>query len=145
MPSPGAARPWWPICSWTRSEDLSAFDALVVSSGSRWAPEDPQHDLLASPEALELVRRAHVEGLVVGAWCNGVYVLAEAGVLDGVQVTGNARDRTVAEDAGAVWVDDSLPPIWDGGVLTTSRGNTQRLINTEGLLRAIRLNREVVQ
>jgi len=123
--------------------DLSGYDALMVmpaSSGSG----DSHRQLLDSPEALALVSRAVEEGLLVGAFCGGVRVLAAADVIQGRRVTGHTSYLQEYLDAGAIWAGQPVPPVVDGNILTCTRGQyysrqvVERMAVAIDSLRAVR-------
>jgi putative intracellular protease/amidase len=87
----------------------------TVSGGSH-------SQLLGSTEALDLVSLAAGEGLLVVAFCGGTRVLAAADVIDGVSVTGNPDYQAEYVAAGGIWAGADVPPVLDGNILTTRRG-----------------------
>ncbi len=56
------------------------------------------------------------------AFCGGVRVLAAADVIAGRLVTGHDLYVDEYEAAGATWVGDDVPPVVDGTIITTVRG-----------------------
>jgi putative intracellular protease/amidase len=54
-----------------------------------------EHPLVQDENALRLVRHAAGEGKLIAAWGNGVIVLAQAGVLKGLKVTGDGAQDAV--------------------------------------------------
>jgi putative intracellular protease/amidase len=113
----------------TEITDVSGFDVLAIMT-SRVAQTGGSHaQLLASPEALDLVSQAAAESLFILAMCGGTRVLAAAGVIDGVTVTG--KDEYLQEylDAGAVWAGETDVPVLDGNILTSLRNqiNARRI------------------
>jgi len=99
--------------------DVSPYDCLIIMPAKS---TDSHRQLLASPEALALVGQAVEESLLVVAFCGGTRVLAAAQVIDGVRVTGNPDFLQEYLDAGAIWAGDTVPPVLDGNILTTRRG-----------------------
>jgi putative intracellular protease/amidase len=59
-----------------------------------------EHPLAKDEDALGLVRHAALKGKLIAAWGNGLSVLAEAGVLKGLKVTGEGA-QDAARAAGA--------------------------------------------
>jgi putative intracellular protease/amidase len=105
----------------TEITDLTDYDCLAIMQSVAY--DGTSHDdLLASPEALALVSQAVSEGLLVVATCGGVRVLAAAGVLEGVVVTGYAAYSQEYIDAGAIYMGDNVPPVLDGNILTSAHG-----------------------
>ena len=75
--------------------------------------------------------------------CGGTRVLAAAGILDGVTVTGHLLYKQEVIDAGAIWAGDVVPPVVDGNILTTRRGQYYRTQIGEALRRMLDDNRAV--
>jgi hypothetical protein len=117
--------------------DLSRWDVLALMPASQYAPEEPYADVLADPDALDLVRRAVADGLVVYATCAGVRVLAAAGVLDGVTVTGHERWADEYRAAGATYLGAGVPPVIDGTIVTSTRGLYFHEANSEAIAIAL--------
>ncbi len=86
------------------SKDVSAddFDAIYVPGG--YSP-----DAMRKCEAtVKLVKDMHEAGKMVGAVCHGPWVLAEADILEGVNVTSVPTIKTDIKNAGANWEDSEL-------------------------------------
>jgi putative intracellular protease/amidase len=105
----------------TQITDLSAYDCLAIMQARAY--DGMSHsDLLASPEAIALVRQAVAESLLVVATCGGVRLLAAADVIAGRTVTGYALYAPEYIAAGATYAGDDVPPILDGTILTSAHG-----------------------
>ena len=94
--------------------DASDYDALVLPGG------------VANPDALrmqrpavEFVRAFFEQGKPVGAICHAPWLLAEAGVVDGVRLTSWPSLHTDMRNAGADWVDEEV--VVDGGLVTSRK------------------------
>ena len=94
--------------------DASDYDALVLPGG------------VANPDALrteraavEFVRAFFEQGKPVGAICHAPWMLAEAGVVDGVRLTSWPSLQTDLRNAGADWVDEGV--VTDGGLVTSRK------------------------
>jgi putative intracellular protease/amidase len=113
----------------TEIADVSQFDLLAIMTSTSAQPGGPNAQLLASPEALDLVSEAVAESLLVVALCGGTRVLAAAGVINGVRVTGEADYAQEYLDAGAVWEGETGFPVLDGLFLTSTRNqiNSRRI------------------
>lgn len=113
----------------TEITDVSQFDILLITTSRVLQAGGSHSQLLASQEALDLVAAAAAESLLVVAQCGGPRVLAAAGVINGVNVTG--KDEYLQEylDAGAVWAGELDTPLLDGNILTSLRNqiNSRRL------------------
>ena len=97
--------------------DPTDYDALVLPGG------------VANPDALrtdrsavDFVRAFFEQGKPVGAICHAPWMLAEAGVVDGVRLTSWPSLQTDLRNAGADWVDEEVVVCENGpNVLITSR------------------------
>jgi protease I len=88
------------------------FDALVLPGGVM----NPDK-LRMNEEAVNFVLRFFEEGKPVGAICHGPWLLVEADVVDGREVTSWPSLRTDLENAGAIWTDREV--VVDGGLVTS--------------------------
>jgi putative intracellular protease/amidase len=95
------------------------YDCLVIMPANS---TNSHRQLLDSPEALALVQEAVADTLLVASFCGGTRVLAAADVVDSVEVTGNPTFLQEYLDAGAIWAGDPVPPVLDGNILTSRRG-----------------------
>jgi len=103
----------------TEISDVTEYDVVTVIPGS-------SHDALRANEtALDLIRSAVSENLIVTGWCRAVRVLADADVIDGKNVTGNVDYQAEYEAAGATFFESS-PPITDGNIITSVRSTFYR-------------------
>jgi putative intracellular protease/amidase len=116
-------------------DDIGAYDCLILPPGREHA------GLLASVEALGLVRSAMDDGLVVAAWCRAVRVLAAADVLRGRRITGHPDYAEEYKAAGAVYLGSGIPPVTDGNLVTTTRSRFYRTAMCEAIGRAVAANR----
>lgn len=89
---------------------LDEYHAIYIPGG--YAPEK----LAESELVLDLVREARRRGLVVAAICHGPLVLARAGVIGGVRVTGYSAVLDELSKAGGVLVAEKA--VRDGNVVT---------------------------
>jgi putative intracellular protease/amidase len=103
----------------TEISDVTEYDILTIIPGESHA------SLLANDTALDLIRDAVSQNLVVTAWCRAVRVLATADVIDGKNVTGHVDYQAEYEAAGATFFESS-PPITDGNIITSVRSNFYR-------------------
>lgn len=90
--------------------ELSGYHAIYIPGG--YAPEK----LAESELVLNLVREARRRGLVVAAICHGPLVLARAGVIEGVRVTGYSAVIDELRRAGGIVVAEKA--VRDGSVVT---------------------------
>lgn len=100
-------------------EDVTVFDAISVMPGE-------SHNLLrANQTALDLIRDAMAEEIVVSAWCKAVRVLATADVIDGKNITGSSEFESEYIAAGATF-NELVPPVIDGNLVTGVRSRFYR-------------------
>jgi protease I len=94
--------------------DPEEFDALVVPGGQM------NPDLLrVNARAVELVKAFDQAGKPIAAICHGPWLLVEAGILQGRQVTSYKSIKTDVINSGADWRDEEV--VVDQGLIT-SRG-----------------------
>jgi len=93
------------------ADDVSSqdFDAVLIPGG--WAPDK----LRRHPEVLSLVRGMYEQDKVIGSICHAGWVLASAGIVRGMRVTGSLGIKDDLENAGATWVDE--PAFREGNVV----------------------------
>ena len=113
----------------TEIADVSQFDFLAIMTSRLGQTGGSHAQLLASPEALNLVGEAAAESLLIVALCGGTRVLAAADVIDSVRVTGKEDYLQEYLDAGAIWAGDTGIPVLDGNFLTSTRNqiNSRRI------------------
>ncbi len=116
--------------------DLSPYDAVIVMSGSHWAG-NPCGSLINDVNSLAIISQMAGEGKVVAGMCSGVRVLAYAGVINGVNVTGNANCQNEYTSAGANFLGANLPPVTDGNIVTCARGDYFYIQNCDAIDNAI--------
>lgn len=97
--------------------DVSDYDALVLPGGQI------NPDLLRVNEAaVALVRDFVREGRIVAAVCHAPWLLIEAGVVEGRDMTSYPSIRTDVENAGANWIDREVV-VSDGIVTSRNPGD----------------------
>jgi protease I len=104
----------FPVDRTVEDADASEYDALVLPGGVA----NPDH-LRTNPAAVEFVRAFFEQGKPVGAICHAPWMLAEAGVVDGVRLTSWPSLQTDLRNAGADWVDEEV--VTDGGLVTSRK------------------------
>jgi len=90
------------------------FDGLVLPGGVA----NPDQ-LRLSREAIDFIREFDGEDKMVAAICHAPWMLAEAGVVDGVRLTSWPSLQTDLRNAGADWVDEEV--VTDGGLVTSRK------------------------
>ncbi len=90
------------------------YDAVVVPGGTVGADR-----LRMEEDVVRFVRSFFEAGKPVAAICHGPWVLVEAGVLEGRQLTSYPSLRTDIENAGGSWVDQEV--VVDQGLVTSRK------------------------
>ncbi|WP_282024661.1 type 1 glutamine amidotransferase domain-containing protein [Limimaricola cinnabarinus] len=117
----GAAITSWDQTDWgpKADADLSISDAraedyhAIVVPGGQINPDI----LRTKPEAVQLVKDFTAAGKIVAAICHGPWVLIEAGVVEGREMTSYPSLRTDLKNAGAHVVDKEVAT--DQGIVTS--------------------------
>jgi len=92
--------------------DVSDFDAIVLPGGQI------NPDLLrVDTDAMAVIKTFLKSGKVVAAICHAPWLLAEAGVLKGLDVTSYHSIKTDLINAGANWHDEET--VADKGIVTS--------------------------
>ncbi|OIQ29195.1 MAG: protease [Alphaproteobacteria bacterium MedPE-SWcel] len=92
--------------------DTSDYDALVIPGGQI------NPDLLrVEPDVLSRVKEFHNQGKVIAAVCHAPWVLAEAGIVKGREMTSYGSIKTDLINAGANWTDAAA--VADAGLVTS--------------------------
>jgi putative intracellular protease/amidase len=107
---------------------VKGYAAVIV------LPGQSHENLMASRQALELLREADRKGLVVAGFCRSVRVLAAAGIVRGRRITGHPDYAAEYRNAGAVYLGfkdlekkaDAPPPVVDGNIVTVVRSKYYR-------------------
>jgi protease I len=89
--------------------DASSLDGLVIPGG--WAPDKLRRD----PGIVELTRRCHDDGKILGIICHGGLVAISAGIVAGRPSTGSLGIKDDLVNAGATWLDE--PAFRDGNLV----------------------------
>lgn len=91
--------------------DPTAFDAMVVPGGRSPA------QLRKYPEAVRFVKEFADTGKPLAAICHGGQLLAEAGLVEGLTMTGYPKIKREMEEAGADFVDREV--VTDRNIITS--------------------------
>lgn len=121
-PETGAIKSW-DEKDWGESVDVDMdladakagdFDALVLPGGQI------NPDILrANPSAVALVKSFFDAGKTVAAICHGPWLLVEAGVIKGRNVTSYGSIQTDVKNAGGLWEDSEV--VVDQGLITSRK------------------------
>jgi protease I len=90
--------------------DLEDLDCILFPGGF-----SPDH-LRVIPEVVEFTREAYDSGILVASICHGPWMLVEADIAQGKEVTAYEAIHTDLENAGATLRD--VPAIQDGNIVT---------------------------
>jgi putative intracellular protease/amidase len=127
-----------PDISLVELDDIDDYDCLVIppAAGNYNPVPDSFGDLLGSPEALGLVKRAAEMGMPVFAICSGSRVLAAADVVRGKKMVGSPRFLEEYTEAGAFYAgneNNDSPPVIDGNIVTGTRGQYYNVANCQAI------------
>jgi len=93
-------------------DDAMEWDVIVV------VPGGSHSKLMNCPFVLSVLSQAKTYGIPIAAWCRGVRLLAEADIINGVEITGHADYEDEYLAAGAVYLGSFEPPTENNGILT---------------------------
>jgi protease I len=91
--------------------DLSVYDAMVIPGGRSPA------NLRKHAEVVDLVKRFYLSGRTVAAICHGPQLLAEAGLVEGRNITGYYKIKEEMIAAGVKWHD--RPVVIEDNLITS--------------------------
>lgn len=92
----------------------SDYDAVVIPGGTVGADR-----LRLNDDVVRFVRSFFEAGKPVAAICHGPWVLVEAGVVEGRQLTSYPSLRTDIQNAGGEWLDQEV--VVDQGLVTSRK------------------------
>lgn len=95
--------------------EVDPEDAAVVVIPGGWAPDR----LRVIPPVVDFVRRAAMNGAVIGAVCHGPQLLIEAKLVSGKRMTGWPSVVTDLTNAGAIFEDAAV--VVDGQFVTSRK------------------------
>ena len=124
-PAGGQVRGWkhtewgdtFPVDVPLEQADPHAYDALVLPGGVI----NPDK-LRTIPAAVQFVRSFDQQGKPIAAICHGPWMLVEAGILRGREVTSYHSIQTDVKNAGGRWVDRDV--VADQGLVTSRKPTT---------------------
>jgi len=128
-----------PLASDTLMQEIGTvapWDAVVVMPAS-WRFGASYTDLINNPQILGLFSEADQLGKVIYTTCAGPRVLAAAGILQGVAVTGITQIQTELTAAGAIYLGPDTLPVIDSNIVTSTRGMYYHLQNIEAITTAL--------
>lgn len=110
--------------------DITEYDCISIMPGNSHTY------LLNDATTRNLIRTAVEEEMIVAAWCKAVRLLADADVIEGKNVTGNAEFSDEYEAAGATYMG-VVPPVIDGNIVTGVRSRFYRQAMCEAIATAV--------
>ncbi len=103
-------------------DDITQWDCIVIGTSTQYGGNNPFIPLMNDTHTLELLQQAVANDVVIIAWCAGVRLLAAADVIDGRNVTGSENFSQEYVAAGANFITPDVPPVRDGCIITSTRG-----------------------
>lgn len=103
---------------------VSDYDAIVIPGGLR----NPD-TLRMQDDAVRLVRDFAEQGKTIAAICHGPWMLAEADIIKGRDVTSYKSIRTDMVNAGANWKDEAV--VTDDGIITSRTPSDLKAFNAK--------------
>jgi len=85
------------------------ISAVLIPGG--WAPDKLRRD----EKILNLVRKVHENGGLIGMICHAGLVGISAGIVEGKKATGSLGIKDDLENAGAIWIDQ--PAFREGNIV----------------------------
>jgi len=92
--------------------NVDEYDGLVLPGG-----QINPDKLRTFPEAVEFVKNFHTQGKTIAAICHGPWLLIEAGIVSGKNLTSYHSIQTDVRNAGGNWSDQEL--VIDGNLITS--------------------------
>jgi protease I len=89
-------------------DGLLADEGMAAYSGLLFAGGEGAARLADDPDAVRLAREAAQAGKLLATWGHGVEILARAGVLKGIKVTGDPSVREAVQRAGGKYTGRQL-------------------------------------
>jgi protease I len=104
----------FPVARTVADASVEDYDGLVLPGGVGNPDE-----LRTDEQAVEFVRGFVESGKPVAVICHGPWMLVEAGVVDGLELTSWPSLRTDIRNAGGRWVDREV--VVDAGIVTSRK------------------------
>ncbi|WP_298913688.1 type 1 glutamine amidotransferase domain-containing protein [uncultured Algimonas sp.] len=93
---------------------VGEYDALIIPGGLKNPDTLRQQD-----DAVKIVRDFAESGRTIGAICHGPWLLAEADIVQGLNMTSYPSIKTDMRNAGANWFDSET--VTDNGIVTSRK------------------------
>ncbi len=120
--------------------DLTPYDALAISTTSKFASPVPFDEFVASDQVHRLIRDGLGQHLAVYTVCHGSRVLAAADVIAGKEVICADKYRGEIENAGGIFVEKEHPPVIAGNIVTGARDQFNNFVNVQAIATVIENN-----
>lgn len=117
---------------------LDAYDAVIILP-SRWRDGNAYQDLISNSHVMNLIREADSLNKTIYAPCAGPLVLKEAGIAQGIKVTGVAAIKNEMIAAGAIWMGSDTLPVIDSNIVSSTRGMFYHIENMEAVITSMEM------
>lgn len=97
-----------------RDVNVADYDGLIIPGGLK----NPD-TLRTQDDAVQIVRDFAEQGKTIGAICHGPWLLAEADIIQGREMTSYPSIQTDMRNAGANWTDSET--VTDNGIVTSRK------------------------
>lgn len=116
--------------------DPGEYDCIMLMASTS-ASGNPCYELLNDVDTLVLLGLANEADIVIWAGCSAIRVLAAAALVNGKNVQCPASYNAELTAAGANIVGTKIPPVIDGNIITTMRGQYYTTQNVFAILEAM--------
>ncbi len=121
--------------------DPNEYDAVAVMPVTWRYQANPYGDLINNSAAMTTLSGSVTAEIPFWLTCVGPRILAFAQLLQGVQIQGQPGNQGefLAEylAAGAIYLGSELPPVTDGNIITTTRGQYYQVENCRAITSAL--------
>ena len=141
-------------CSWASMQGCSVISPDILTYDLRnaldWdlimiAPGGGHEHLMDCPFVLSTLTQAKENDIPIAAWCRGVRVLAEAKVINNVEITGHVDYLDEYQEAGAIYLGNFEPPTADQGIITCVNATENRQEMCELIREIVDNNTRIVE
>jgi DJ-1/PfpI family len=116
--------------------DPGEYDCIMLMSSTS-VSGNPCYELLNDVDTLVLLGLGDAENVVIWAGCSAIRVLAAVSLVNGVNVQCPTSYNAELTAAGANIVGSKIPPVIDGNIVTTMRGQYYTSQNIFAILTAM--------
>ncbi|MCF7919194.1 MAG: DJ-1/PfpI family protein [Candidatus Cloacimonetes bacterium] len=122
--------------------DVTIYDCIMIHSSTSFSG-NPYYEFLNDVDTMLLLGLADAADIVIWTSCAGVRLLGVAGIAQGVSMQCPAGYQNELTAAGANIVGEKIPPVIDGNIITTMRGQFYTQQNVYAILTALKNLQEV--